>query len=145
MRGWSCGPASLVNAGRAIGIRIAESRIRALAGSEENGTDEHELISAARALGFKVTPHHGTDQAAAWAFVRANVLDGRPCLLCIDQWTHWVTVVGIVGDRVLVIDPTNTKKNVGENGVHALSRPDLLRRWRCRSEQEPFYAIAVGK
>lgn len=145
MRAWSCGPASLVNACRALGFRVAEGRIRALAGTTEDGTEEDGLISAARELRLTATPHHGADQAAAWAFVRSNVMDGRPCLICIDQWNHWVTVIGIVGDRVLVFDPAETKKNQSESGVHALSRTDLLKRWRHKSEDEPFYAIAIGK
>jgi ABC-type bacteriocin/lantibiotic exporter with double-glycine peptidase domain len=144
-RAWSCGPAALVNAARAIGVRIAEGRVRALAGTTEDGTDEDELIAATRGIGLKATPHHSADQNAAWAFVRANVLDGRPCVLCIDQWRHWVTVIGIVGDRVLLCDPNDTKKNHGENGLYSMSRNDLFRRWRCPNEEEPFYAIAVGK
>lgn len=144
-RSWSCGPAALVNAARAIGVRVSEGRLRKLAGTTEDGTDEHELITAARGIGLTATPHHSADQATAWAFVRANVLDGRPCLICIDQWSHWVAVVGIVGDRILLADPANTKKNMAENGTHSLSRKDLDRRWRCPAESEPFYAIAVGK
>lgn len=134
-----------MNAARALGIRVAEGRIRALAGTTEDGTDEDELIAAARGIGLKATAHHSADQSAAWAFVRANVLDGRPCVLCIDQWRHWVTVIGIVGDRVLLCDPNDTKKNASENGIYSLSRPDLLRRWRHPSDEEPFYAIAISK
>lgn len=134
-----------MNAIRAMGRRVAEGRIRKLAGTTQDGTDEHGLIAAARSLGFTAVSHWSADQTAAWAFVRANVLDGRPCLVCIDSWGHWVTVVGIIGDHVLVADPANTQKNMGENGIHSLSRRDLLKRWRCQSESEPFYAIAVGK
>lgn len=128
-----------------MGRRIAEGRIRKLAGTTRDGTDEHGLIAAARSLGFTAVSHWSADQTAAWAFIRANVLDGRPCLVCIDSWGHWVTVIGIVGDHVIVTDPANTKKNAEENGTHSLSRRDLLKRWRCQSESEPFYAIAVGK
>lgn len=145
MRAWSCGPGAIVNAARALGVRIAEGRVRALAGTTEDGTDEHELIAAARGVGLKASSHHSADQSAAWAFVRANVLDGRPCVLCIDQWRHWVTVIGIVGDRVLLCDPNDTKKNRAENGIYSMSRPDLLRRWRHPSDAEPFYAIAISK
>lgn len=144
-RGWSCGPAAVVNAARAMGSRISEGRIRALAGTTEDGTDEDELIAAIRGVSLKATPHHSADQSAAWAFVRANVLDGRPTVLCIDQWHHWVTIVGIVGDRVLLVDPNDTKKNMAENGIYSMSRHDLFRRWRHPSDEEPFYAIAVGK
>jgi hypothetical protein len=27
-----------------------------------------------------------------------------PVLLCVDEWTHWITVVGVEGNRFLVID-----------------------------------------
>jgi ABC-type bacteriocin/lantibiotic exporter with double-glycine peptidase domain len=145
MRSWSCGPAALVNAARAIGVRVSEGRIRKLAGTTEDGTDEIKLIFATRSIGLTATPNHTKDQAAGWAFIRANVLDGRPCLVCIDQWSHWVTIIGMIGDRVLLADSANTKKNVSENGIHSLSRTDLLKRWRCRDESEPFYAIAIGK
>lgn len=144
--GWSCGAAALVNAARTLGKRVAEGRARSLSGtSEEGGTDEFGLISASRELGLTATPHHSSDSAAAWAFVRSNVLEGRPCMICVDSWGHWVTVIGIVGDRVVVIDPANTKKNMSENGVLSLLRKDLLPRWRCPKEEEPYYAIAVGR
>lgn len=145
MRSWSCGPAALVNAARAIGVRVAEGRLRKLAGTTVDGTDDVQLIAAARAINLTATPHHSADKAAAWAFIRANVLDGRPCLICIDQWTHWVSIIGIVGDRVILSDSSNTKKNTSENGIYSLSRTDLYKRWRCPNEREAFYAIAVGK
>lgn len=143
---YSCGPAALVNAIRCFGRRVAERRVRGLAScTEDSGTDEDGLIAAARELGYTAASHWSADQTAAWSFVRANVLDGKPCLLCIDSWGHWVTVIGIVGDHVLVADPANTKRNGSENGVHSLSRRDLLARWRCPGEDEPFYAIAIGR
>ncbi len=145
-REWSCGPASLLNACRALGIKVSEAKIRSIAGTtEEFGTDEVQLISAARTIGRTATAHHSADFAASWAFVRSNLLEGKVCLLCIDNWGHWVTVIGISGDRVIIADPANTKKNVVENGIHSLSKKDLLRRWKCKNEQEPFYAITVGK
>ena len=30
--------------------------------------------------------------------------DQVPVLLCVDEWTHWITVVGVEGNRFLVID-----------------------------------------
>lgn len=142
---WSCGPAALRSAGLVLGEKVAERTIRAKAGTTEDGTDEQELIHAARELGWTATPHHSADKAAAWAFVRANALDGRPVVLCLDQWTHWVTVIGIVGDKVIYFDPANTKKNMDECGITITSRTSLSKRWRCPSEEMPFYAIAIGK
>lgn len=146
MRTWSCGPAAVVNAVQALGKRVTEGRVRSLAGTtEETGTDEDGLIVAVRGLGLTATAHHSSHSADAWSFIRANAMDGRPCLICVDSWGHWVTVIGTVGDRIVVFDPANTKKNAKENGISVLSRTQLLRRWRCPNEQEPLYAIAVGK
>jgi hypothetical protein len=103
------------------------------------------MISGIRGMGLSAIPHHSSDASTAWAFVRSNVMEGRPCLLCIDQWRHWVTVIGCVGGMVVIADPVDTKSNRSENGVHTLSRSRLVGRWRCRDEQEPFYAIAMGK
>jgi ABC-type bacteriocin/lantibiotic exporter with double-glycine peptidase domain len=142
---FSCGPAGLVNAFRILGRRVAERRVRALSSCTEEGTDEDGLIAAARALGYTAAPHHSADEKAAWSFVRASLLDGKPCLLCIDNWGHWVTAIAIVGDHIIVADSSNLKKNEAENGIHPMGRRELIKRWRCPSEQEPFYAIAIGK
>lgn len=144
--GWSCGPASIVNACRALGRRVAERTVRSLCGSTpELGTDDHQMIAGVRGLGLTATPYLGADAASAWAFVRSNAMEGRPSLICIDQWRHWVAVVGIVGNSVIVIDPINTLSNKAENGIHTMSRTRLVRRWRCRDQEQSFYAIAVGK
>lgn len=142
----SCGPAALRNAAVALGVSVTEARLRALAGcTEELGTDEHGLICAAREIGLKATPHWSSDKNAAWAFVRSNVMDGRACLLCTSNWGHWVTVIGVLGDRVVLDDPSNAAANVHENGTHVLTRKQLLKRWRHRHEAEPFYAVALGR
>lgn len=124
---------------------MSESRVRRLAESGPDGTDEAHLIRAVREMGLKATPHGGSGGPAAWAFVRSNVSEGRPCLLCIDQWRHWVAVVGSLGGRVILADSARSIRNQAENGVHVLSRPGLIRRWRCRNERDAFYAIAVSK
>lgn len=142
---WSCGPAALVNAARALGKKISERKIRGRAGTTQaEGTDEFGLIAAARELGFSAVQNYSVDGQAAWAFVRANILDGRPCLLCIDLWDHWVTAIGLIGDRVIVVDPSNATTNRREQGVHCLTRKNLLKRWRHRTAEEPFYSIALG-
>ena len=103
------------------------------------------MISGIRSLGLTATPHSSSDISDAWAFIRSNCMDGRPCIICIDQWGHWVTVIGVIGSSVVICDPTNTKVNKSENGIHVMSRTKLAKRWRCPNEDRPFYAIAMGK
>ena len=142
---WSCGPASIVNACRVLGLRVSERSVRSLCGTTPDGTDDVQMIAAVRSLGLTATPHHSSDVAAAWAFVRSNAMEGRPSLICIDQWRHWVSIIGTIGGLVIIADPIDTKTNRAENGIHTMSRTALVRRWRCRNEDEPFYAIAIGK
>lgn len=96
-------------------------------------------------MGVTATSHSSKDMADAWAFIRSNAMDGRPSVICIDQWKHWVVVVGVIGSSVIIVDPMGTKANRAENGIHVLSRTKLARRWRCPNEDRPFYAIAMGK
>lgn len=134
-----------MNGCRVLGVRVSERTVRSLCGTTAEGTDDDQMIAGIRGLGLTATPHSSSDVAAAWAFVRSNAMEGRPSLICIDQWRHWVAVIGVVGNLVIIADPIDTKANRAENGIHTLSRPRLLRRWRCRDEQRPFYAIAMGK
>lgn len=142
---WSCGPASVVNACRSFGIKLDERRIRSLAGTSIRGTDDFEMIAAIRALGLTASPSHTRDAKSAWAFLRSNLISGRPVILCINQWDHWVSAVGLIGNSIVLVDPARTVRNKAENGVSVLGRNKLLKRWRCKGEQIPFYGIAVGR
>lgn len=142
---WTCGPAAVVNAARALGLRIAESRIASIAGTnEKDGTDDGPLIEGIRGVGLTAKSLNTEDRGAAWAFVRSSVNDGHPVILCVDDYQHWITVIGVIGDRVIIADSTNTEKNRKENGIHSLSRSDLLKRWKNKKLLE-FFAIAVGR
>lgn len=144
-REWSCGPASVVNACLALGLRVSESRVRTLSSCTQEGADEQQLIVAIRSLGLTATEYRGTDMSAAWAFVRSNLIDGKPCLLCIDQWKHWACAIAGIGQTLVVFDPQRTRKNLAEGGIVPMTRRVLNRRWKCRNESEPFYAIAIGR
>lgn len=145
-RPWSCGPAALVNAFRAIGLKYSESRLRSIAGSsQEHGTDEKQLIMTIRMIGMSVVEHSGSDKNAAWAFIRSSIMDGRPCLICIDRWQHWVSIIGMIGNRVIVCDSSNSARNISENGIRSLSRSQLLKSWACPGEDLPFYGMSIGK
>ncbi len=57
---------------------------------------------------------------------------GAPVLLCVDNWGHWVTVVGSLGrDQVLIFDPGNYEYNTRRGGIRAWQQRPLLRRWRA--------------
>src|SRR5437588_5321870 len=46
------------------------------------------------------------DEDSAYRALTNALAEGRPCLICINQWGHWVTIVGhdAKTDRFVVID-----------------------------------------
>jgi ABC-type bacteriocin/lantibiotic exporter with double-glycine peptidase domain len=145
-----CGPAALQNAiavhiGRVSQDKIAEHT----ATTEAYGTDEEGMKRAVLALGYRLDEYATDLQVAAWGWVKESLHAGRPCVLCLDHWSHWATLIGICGDRALLFDPSRMAWNIRNNGIHSLRREDLVRRWEAgrntRGTQPRFYGIAVSK
>lgn len=143
-----CGPAAIQNSLRAYGIRIGQERIAKLAGTCLNdGTDENGIIRAVEDLGYVASPF-GTDhkkEAADWLL--NNMVHGYPCVICVNNWGHWVAVVGRINRRVWLVDSTREPFNQAENGVHCLTVNTVVRRWRASrrmAEKEPkWYGISI--
>lgn len=138
-RPWSCGPAALATAARLLGVQVDEDQLRRVAGTDpEDGTDEHGLVRAARAVGIGVVEFADESADNAWNDLVGALLDDRPVILCVDEWEHWVTAVEVGPDGVTLADPEDgTLLEVG--------RGDLLARWRGPpDEPRPFYGIILG-
>jgi ABC-type bacteriocin/lantibiotic exporter with double-glycine peptidase domain len=135
-RDWSCGAAALVTAALSLGREITESQARELTDTSWDGVDEDQLKTAILTLGFRPEVLHSSDRDGAWNRLVDFLRRGIPCLLCVDEWEHWVTAVGVNRDRVVVVDPEDVGKT-------ELSRGELLARWENPKEDRTFYAIAV--
>jgi hypothetical protein len=57
----------------------------------------------------------------------------------VDRDEHWVSAVGILGGRVLLVDPAMVVRPM----LSASAREDLLRGWRGR--RGGYYAITLGR
>lgn len=145
---YSCGPGSIVNALRAQGVRVDERRIRPMANCEQDcGTDEDGVIAAIRALGHSASTFQDKSRNNAWRWLRGALSQGNAVIISVYFWRHWVTCVGLLGDRVIVIDPEQTKKNMKENGVHILSKDTFMAQWRSswKASDNIYYGICVSK
>ena len=146
---WSCGPGALTNIFRAQGYKIDQRRIKRLAGTTKMGTSPEGLISAVRSLGFVAVEYTSLERKHAWRWLLGTLASGMGVILCIDEWSHWVACIGLLGDRVIITDPANYKNNKRENGTHSFSRQQLMRRWwKARPDSEGgkgLYAVCVGK
>jgi len=144
---FSCGAAAVVNAARALGKRVSERKTRTLAFTDDTGTGNEGVIAAARSLGYAAVGYDAESRNHAWRWLRGALLQGSVVIMAVDQWAHWVACIGMLGERVILVDSSNMKKNKQENGVHVLSKERLMQRWWYgrRSEDYPLYGICISK
>jgi ABC-type bacteriocin/lantibiotic exporter with double-glycine peptidase domain len=141
---YSCGAAAVVNALRCLGHRVSEVTVRSWAGTDpDHGTDEVGIRAAIHWLGYIGSDFELTQRRRAMNKLRGALAVGSPVIISTQNAQHWVTVAAALdcGKRFLVIDPVNTAKNLGENGIHVLSARELLKTWRCRDPEFGFYGI----
>lgn len=101
---WQCGPFALKHGLLALGVFTHEEDLTRLAGSTEDGTDESQLERAARRFGCNLPLVRRRTPDAARRALAAELERGRPVLLCVDQWEHWITAVALHGQDVVVFD-----------------------------------------
>ena len=146
-----CGPAALQNALKALRKHVTQDRIAELAGtSPAEGTDEDGIKRATIALGYGVDEIATDDRARARNLLTGSLLVGRPVLLCVDRWGHWVTAIAMAGTAVVVAEPARFPHTQRENGILVVTQERLLRRWRAGRtrhkglDRPRYYGIAIG-
>lgn len=130
-------------------VRASRRALLACCASDENGTTEDELVRALLAFGAGVDEYTSNDARGALAWVRESLLAGRPVVLCVDRWEHWVTLIGVVGRQFVGWDSAGWSGWRHEmDGVFILQPADLQARWeaskRARGRSPRFYGIGVG-
>lgn len=137
---FSCGASAIVNALRALGRRVPERTVRALAGTTpEEGTNEQGMCYAIRELGFTATKFETQNSAQAWAMACSN----QPFIITTQLSQHWITIIGVANGKMIVIDPSNAVANKSENGIHVWSKREFLRKWKDRNNI--YFGIMVHK
>ncbi len=102
---WTCGPFALKHAMVTLGRAVEAVDIAQTARTHWwSGTNEIRLARAARTLDCDLVLERSSDAEEARKRLVKHLRDQVPVLLCVDAWTHWITVVGVEGRRFLVID-----------------------------------------
>ena len=132
----TCGAVALCNAVEALGVRSL-SEVEAIEMAESDpveGTEAAGIKKALKKLDLNGTVIKTKDAAIAyWALVGA-LEHGNPALLVVDNDSHWVAAIGILGSRVLVADSADA-------GVVVVTpAAKLMERWACPA----FYGLIVG-
>jgi hypothetical protein len=121
---WSCGPFALKHALVALGRLVDEDKIATIARTHWwSGTDEIRLARAARAFDCDLESVRTLDADKARGILVKKLRGGSPVLLCVDQWEHWITVVGHETSKFVIIDSDL------DPVLDVVTWPQLRKRW----------------
>jgi len=101
---YDCAPANLIALGRAYGIHLTNREVREMCGTSSAGTSVWGLQRAAERLGFDT----GLDLLDIYD-IRDDQQEVLPAVAALKRngaMHHFVTIQGIDGDRVTVMDPS---------------------------------------
>lgn len=129
-KAWQCGPFALKHALLVHGILVPEQEIARAAGTTRHGTDEKGLGKAARKYGCELLLIRRLDPDRARRELVRHLRKEIPCLLPIEDWSHWATVVKEEKGSFILLDSQ-------EPGVIVIATwPRLEKMWVCREEDE---------
>jgi hypothetical protein len=123
----------------ALGRELSPAACGKLAGTNATrGTTIRGMTEAVIALGYAPVTLHTGDQNEARSRLFAHLHQGHPLVLSVDDDSHWVAAVGLLGPRVLVADSGGIKC------VEALDWPALRARWEVRGKRKGYFALAIA-
>ena len=141
-----CAVAALQNALRGHGQRVGHGRISRLLGEVGDGADEQDMLRAICELGYAPAEVECNRHSYACRWLK-RMAPIWPCLLCVDDFGHWVVVGGALGHRLLLQDSGLLPYNLAEGGSTWLLPATIARRWRAARRTSkgavPYYGIAV--
>lgn len=131
----NCGPASLSNALAAVGIERSQDECERLCKTTGTmGTSPKNLVNAARAAGRAPLVINERRGEVAALFLDTWLRLGRSAIICVDSGEHWIAVIGVLGERVVLCDPADSDL------VFTVTRGDLVKRW---TDNGRFYGVVV--
>jgi hypothetical protein len=102
---WQCGPFALKHALIMLGRVVSEKEVSRIAGAHWwAGTDEIKLARAAKVYGCELKMIRRKNALRAKRELLLGLKRGHPSILCVDQWNHWITVVGAERGKFIYID-----------------------------------------
>ncbi len=122
---YQCGPFALKYALVMLGKFENEREIGKLAGSTWwYGTDEIGLAKAAKNFNCKMKYFKRETPDDAIKVLSSHLKQGLPCILSIDNWEHWVTVINEQQNKFIMVDSALQKVIV------ILTHNQLIKHWK---------------
>jgi len=136
----NCGPTALTNAACAMGKRLSlEECEKICRTTATDGTSPRKLKNGAGRLGFEdIIEFRDGAEDIALLRLRDFVGNGSAVLITVDADTHWVAVVGLIGDRFLVADSADNEL------VLSYSAGEMLQRWRNPESKKCYYGMVIA-
>lgn len=135
---YSCGAVALCNALEAANIEspAVDAMMKLARTSPEKGTTTKGMARALESLSITYEKVRTKDSFAAYSVLVACLSFGSPVLMAVDNDTHWVVAVGVLGSRILLVDSADGAV------VQSLNRQQVLDRWGC---DDYYEGIVVGR
>ncbi len=112
-----------------LGIFKDEDQIGIIAGSTWwAGTDEIGLSRAARRFKCRMKHFQSSNPNDARRMLVSELKKGYPCILSVDNWEHWCTVVSYQKGKFVVIDSEPDKV------ITIYTSSQLVRKWRYKEK-----------
>lgn len=126
---YQCGPFALKYALVMLGQFINEKEIAKVAGSTWwYGTDEIGLAKAAKNYNCKMKYFRRETPKEALKVLKVHLKKGYPCVLSVDNWEHWFTIINYQQNKFIVVDSGLEKVIV------AYTPNQLIKRWKYVDE-----------
>lgn len=133
---YSCGAVALANALNVLGYSYAVGALARMCGtSPTNGTSEEAVLKTCAKLEHPCRVIDEAHPGFAIVTLRGFVVQGAVALLVVDSDTHWLTVIGVSGNRLIVHDPAA--------GTFSYDDTQLIERWRKGRAKRPFYGVCI--
>lgn len=128
---WQCGPFALKHALLSLGVFADETDISRISRATALwGTDEVQLARAARRYDCKLQTIRRHRADLARKELQKFLQKGVPCLVCVYDWGHWITVVKSHAGRFIILD--SNEKAV----LNVLTWSELKNRWVYREQDK---------
>jgi hypothetical protein len=105
---WTCGPFALKHALLALGRMVDVNEISQTARTHWwSGTNEIQLARAARTFECDLVLERRRSPDDARKILVKYLREQTPVLLCVEEWSHWITVLRHEGSKFVVVDSTD--------------------------------------
>lgn len=136
----NCGSTAVKNALCALGIDRSTEECEILCGTTATqGTPPHKMIKGLESIHeLDVQVIREKRPEIALLLLRDSLRDGRPVILLVDNAEHWITAIGLLGERIQIADGADNELVTSNNA------DGTIKRWcNATSKRTPYYGIRI--